>query len=180
MRNIEAKYRCRNLDPVRDRALALGAREAGVLAQRDLFFAAPEGRLKLREFGDGTGELIAYRRADAAEARESDYRIARTDNPGALASALEHAFGVVGEVRKRRNLLLYRHTRIHLDRVEHLGTFVELETVVTDQSDAEAHAELALVAGALGLRNEDRVSVAYVDLLQQGIGGDGGEVDPVA
>jgi predicted adenylyl cyclase CyaB len=68
-------------------------------------------------------------------------------------------------VAKRRTLYLYERTRIHLDRVADLGDFVELETVVTDQPEAAAHAELAHVATALALRPEDAVSAAYVDLL---------------
>jgi predicted adenylyl cyclase CyaB len=68
-------------------------------------------------------------------------------------------------VRKRRRLLLLEHTRIHLDEVEGLGSFVELETVLSGQSEAEAHRELERIAAALGLDPEARVSAAYIDLL---------------
>jgi predicted adenylyl cyclase CyaB len=69
-------------------------------------------------------------------------------------------------VRKTRRLYLHRATRIHLDEVDGLGTFVELETVITDQSDREGQAELDEIATALGLRVEDRVAVPYVELLR--------------
>jgi predicted adenylyl cyclase CyaB len=70
-----------------------------------------------------------------------------------------------GAVRKRRHLFLYRHTRIHLDEVEGLGPFVELETVMCGQPESEAHAELQHVAAALALKPDDAVPRPYVELL---------------
>jgi predicted adenylyl cyclase CyaB len=165
MRNLELKCRCADLEAAGRRAARLGARDAGTLRQEDCFFAAPHARLKLRLTGDGSGELIAYRRPDRPDAAASDYRIYRTGEPEALRETLAEALGEAGVVRKRRRLFLYRQTRIHLDRVEGLGDFVELETVLAGQSEEEALAELERVAAALELRPEDRVAEAYVDLL---------------
>ena len=167
MRNWELKCRCGDLEAVRGRALALGARDVGVLEQTDTFFPAPEGRLKLREFGEGAGELIAYRRADGTEARGSDYLLCQVSEPERLREALAFALGTRVVVRKRRRLLLWRHTRIHLDDVEGLGSFVELETVMSGQTDAAARAELEEAAAALGLDACEPVSGAYVDLLER-------------
>ncbi len=166
-RNIEIKTRCADLAPARRKAEALGARDAGVLHQRDTFFRAAQGaRLKLRDFGDGRAELISYRRPDTPQARSSEYFVCPVAEPAALAAALGHVLDTVGVVTKRRHLFLYRHTRIHLDDVEGLGSFIELETVLSGQSDAEAHAELQQVAVALGLRPEDAVAEPYVELLR--------------
>ena len=166
-RNIEIKARCRDLEAAAARAIALGARDAGVLQQRDTFFATTRGRLKLREFGDGRAELISYERPDVAAARASDYVIAPLEDPAAaraVRAALERALGVVRVVVKTRRLFLHASTRIHLDTVEGLGTFVELETVIGAQSDDEAHAELRALATALGIRDDDRVAVPYTEL----------------
>jgi predicted adenylyl cyclase CyaB len=171
MRNWELKCRCGDLEGVRSRAFALGARDVGVLEQVDTFFPAPEGRVKLREFGEGGGELIAYRRPDGTEARGSDYLLYQVPEPERLREVLAFALGTRAVVRKRRRLLLWRHTRIHLDQVEGLGAFVELETVMTGQTDAEARAELEQVAAALGLDACELVSQAYVDLLEEQQGG---------
>ena len=163
-RNIEIKCRCADLEAVRKRAESLGARDAGVLVQVDTFFAAPEARLKLRDFGDGRAELISYRRADKPDARASDYVIVPVAAPDPLARALGMALGAIGIVRKRRHLFVYAHTRIHLDDVEGVGTFVELETVLTDIGDSEGHRELHEVAAALGLHPDDHVAQPYVEL----------------
>ncbi len=176
-RNIELKCRCRDLDDVRRRALAIGAREAGLLEQRDTFFAGPRARLKLRELGSGRAELISYRRPDQAGARASAYFVAPVEHADELAAVLEQALGSVGVVVKRRTLLLVRSTRIHLDVVERLGTFVELETVVSGQPDAEAERELAEIASALGLDAAERVPVPYLELLRgdgEAAGGEAG------
>lgn len=167
MRNIEAKYRCADLDGVRRRAEGLGARDAGGLRQTDHYFEAPHGRLKLRVFDSGAAELIGYTRADAAAARSSDYFVYRTARPDELAAVLRHSPGSRGVVRKTRSLLLWKSTRIHLDDVEGLGTFVELETGVGEQGDDAARAELDHVATALHLDAGSIVAVAYVDLLGQ-------------
>jgi len=165
MRNLELKCRCPNLEAARERAERLGARDAGLLRQEDTFFPAPLARLKLRDPGEGPGELIVYHRPDETGIRGSDYLIYPAADPQSLACVLREALGEVGRVVKRRRLLLYQHTRIHLDEVEGLGTFVELETVITDQPEEAARAELERVAAALELENAEPVAEAYVDLL---------------
>lgn len=167
-RNVELKRRCPDLEAVRRAAVALGARDMGILRQRDTFFNAPGARLKLRDFGDGRAELISYRRPDTADARGSDYRICAVADPAALVGALSDALGVCGVVQKTRHLFLHGHTRIHLDAVEGLGTFVELETVLSGLSDSEGHLELQQVAAALALGPLEPVPRAYVDLLRRG------------
>jgi homotetrameric cytidine deaminase len=129
-RNIELK--ARDPQPARtlELALALGAEDRGEIAQRDTYFAGARGRLKLREQEPGDDELIQYRRSDAREARESDYRRVPVAEAAALREALHEAYGTLVVVDKRRRLLLTDNVRIHLDEVEGLGSFVELEGVL--------------------------------------------------
>src|SRR5262249_10395833 len=105
---------------------------------------------------------------DDPAARASDYVIASVSDPEALREALARALGVRAVVAKRRALFLWRHTRIHLDDVEGLGAFLELETVITDQSEADARAEIAEASAALSIGDEDRLACSYVDLVQVG------------
>jgi predicted adenylyl cyclase CyaB len=139
-----------------------------VLEQEDTFFSVPEGRLKLRVFPDGKGELIAYRRPDAVGPKTSEYFVYRTPHPEPLADLLTRALGVRGVVRKRRLLYLAGPTRIHLDEVEGLGAFLELEVVLADgQPEAEGEAIARRLLAELGVCDEDRVAAAYVDLLEE-------------
>jgi homotetrameric cytidine deaminase len=152
-RNIEVKA----LDPDPERSLAvcrgLGAEDRGVIRQRDTYFRAREGRLKLREEEPGGATLVQYERPDAAAARESRYRLVPVAEPDALREALAAALGTLVVVAKARHLLLWEGVRIHLDRVEGLGSFVELEGVAPPESDLSAeHERVARLSEALGIR----------------------------
>jgi homotetrameric cytidine deaminase len=140
-RNIELK--AIDPDPARSLALAreLGAEDRGVLRQRDTYFRTRAGRLKLREEEPGGATLIHYDRPDAAEARESRYRLTRIDDPEPLRASLEAALGTLVVVEKERHLLLWEGVRIHLDTVPGLGSFVELEGVAAADGDMAAERE---------------------------------------
>lgn len=166
-RNVEIKARIRDMNDVRRHAAALSDAPAVVLEQEDTFFNVPDGRLKMRVFPDGKGELIAYQRPDAVGPKTSEYLVYRTPHPEPLAGLLERALGVRGVVCKRRTLYLVGPTRIHLDEVEGLGAFLELEVVLYDgQPEAEGEAIARRLLADLGVGDEDRVAAAYIDLLE--------------
>jgi len=165
-RNIEIKARVADLADLESRAAALGAHGPVDIMQDDTFFACPAGRLKLRELAPGRGELIHYDRPDQGGPKLSRYVIAPTSDPAALREALARAWGVTGRVRKHRRLYLAGRTRIHLDRVEDLGDFLELEVVLAADEDlASGEAEARRIMDALGIAEADLVEGAYVDLL---------------
>src|SRR3954454_7598900 len=140
-RNVELKARDPEPERSLERARALGAEDRGELRQRDTYFFTSRGRLKLREQDPGGAELIAYERADEAAARESRYRIAPVADPAAVREALDAALGTTVAGGKRRRLRVWEDVRIHLDTVEGLGAFVELEGVAAEGSDLSADAD---------------------------------------
>ena len=167
-RNVEIKARVASIDALLTRARALAQCDAELIAQDDTFFRVPHGRLKLREFADGSAELIHYQRADTVDAKLSDYRRVPAPDAAALREALERALGLRGRVRKRRWLLLAGQTRIHLDRVEGLGEFMELEVVLRDdQTEADGARIANQLMHELGLERAERIAGAYLDLLAE-------------
>lgn len=166
-RNIEIKARIASVDALLPRAQALaGGAEPQLITQDDSFFDVPQGRLKLRQFADGSAELIHYHRADTAESKASDYVRVPAPDPAALREALARACGLQGRVRKQRWLLLVGQTRIHLDRVQGLGDFMELEVVLRpEQTDEEGAATAEALMQALGLTHAERLAGSYLDLL---------------
>ncbi len=169
-RNIEIKARLDDIDTLLPRARAVAGGEPERIAQDDTFFRVPQGRLKLRELADGSAELIHYHRPDTAEAKASDYVRVPAPDPAALREALARGCGVLGRVRKQRLLLLVNEagfsTRIHLDRVQDLGDFMELEVVLqAGQTDAEGSAVAEALMATLGLAAAPRLAVSYLDLL---------------
>ena len=164
--NIELKARCADLDAARAAAVSLGAEPQGVERQTDTFFVTSRGRLKLRESDRRGATLIPYLRPDARSAKQSDYLVLPLDDPTLAKRLFGHALGIAGVVRKRRELLLLDNVRIHLDRVEGLGTFIEFEAVLSPDTTSEAeHGKLRQLMGSFGIRDEDLQSQAYIDLL---------------
>jgi adenylate cyclase class IV len=165
-RNIEIKARIDRIAALLPRAAALASDGPFEIEQDDTFFRCAAGRLKLRDFLDGTGELIFYRRSDSAGPKESFYVRSLTSTPAALRESLSLAYGQAGRVVKHRTLFLVGRTRVHLDRVEGLGEFVELEVVLGDREPPaagidEAHAIMV----RLGIEPGQLVEGAYVDLM---------------
>jgi predicted adenylyl cyclase CyaB len=168
-RNVELKSRCADLAAARDAALRLGAAGAGVLEQTDTYFHCANGRLKLRETVGRRADLIAYARPDHADARTGAYDLIPIEDPGPLKRGLAMTLGVRIVVIKRRELLLWHNVRIHLDRVEGLGTFVEFEAVISEGEDeATGYQRVATLAEALQLREDDRIATSYANLMEAG------------
>ena len=163
---MEIKARVRDRVELERAAGALADGPPELLVQEDTFFECASGRLKLRRFADGSGELIFYQRPDGDGPRESRFAKAPVADPGAMCELLSAALGGVGTVRKRRTLYRCGQTRIHLDEVEGLGHFLELEVVLADgQGVADGEAIAADLMERLGITDGDLVAVAYVDLL---------------
>lgn len=167
-RNVEIKACVPDLAAVRQTASALASAPAERMTQTDTFFVVPTGRLKVREFSDGSGELIAYERANESGPRESVYTVARCQNARALSEALGHVLPVRGVVTKHREVLIIGRTRVHLDEVEHLGAFLELEVVLRDDEPVQTgEREARDLMAALGIPGAALVPDAYIDLLER-------------
>lgn len=165
-RNVEIKAHVADLPGLERRAAELADSGPESIYQDDTFFACPGGRLKLRDFGNGRGELIFYQRADESGPKPSYYRIAPTTDPDSLRQVLLEAYGSPGRVIKHRTLYLAGRTRIHLDRVEGLGDFMELEVVLTeDETPDQGRAEARRLMTDLGITADALLEGAYLDLI---------------
>jgi adenylate cyclase len=197
--NIEIKARVRDFEGACAAAEELSDTPCEIIEQEDTFFPVPQGRLKLRTLAPDSGQLIYYERPDTSGPKASHYIIAATPEPHDLETLLAAALGVRGVVRKTRRLYLVGPTRIHLDRVEGLGAFLELEVVLeppdatapdatgpriensgrkspdfndspigdATAKDIDGEAVAADLMQKLGVREEDLVDVAYIDLLER-------------
>jgi predicted adenylyl cyclase CyaB len=165
--NIEIKARVKNFDKLRESVEKISDSPGIPIPQEDTFFNVAQGRLKLRILAPDEGQLIFYKRLDRSGPKRSDYLIATTSNPQALKDVLAACYGIRGMVRKQRLLYLIGNTRIHLDQVEGLGTFIELEVVLTpNQNDKEGQAIANEWMTKLGIHEKSLVQEAYIDLLE--------------
>ncbi len=144
----------------------MSGNEPEILHQIDVFFHSTDARLKLRILEPDQGELIRYQRANLAEVRPSRYVIARTPDPAILLDILTKTLGQAGTVKKTRRLYLAGQTRVHIDAVEELGDFLELEVVLRPgQSEAEARQIALNLLARFNIEPSQLLADAYVDLL---------------
>lgn len=166
--NIEIKARARDFEDIQSRAEGLSDTPVQVIPQEDIFFNVERGRMKLRILAPDQGQLIFYTRPDQEGPKRSDYHITFSSDPVNLKRVLELAYGIRGVVRKTRYLYLVGQTRVHLDDVEGLGRFMELEVVLEEgQSDAEGQKVAEDLMSALGVERGDLIDGAYMDLLEK-------------
>jgi predicted adenylyl cyclase CyaB len=165
--NIEIKARVRDFAEIQRRAESISDAPVRVIPQEDTFFHAEKGRLKLRQLASDQGQLIYYARPNQEGPKRSEYHIFHTSDPANLKRVLALAYGIRGVIRKTRYLYLVGQTRVHLDDVEGLGHFMELEVVMQEeQSDAEGQAIAEELMARLGVEKTDLLEGAYMDLLE--------------
>jgi len=165
--NIEIKARVADPDRFHRIAATLTDQPPVVLWQVDTFYSVAHGWLKLRTFAPLEGELIGYVREPGREPRSSHYHISPTSDPEGLHRVLSAILPVRGVVRKVRTLYRVGQTRIHIDQVEDLGDFLELEVVLTEgQSKAEGQAIAQHLMASFEVAAESLLSGTYLELFE--------------
>ncbi|CCD70532.1 CYTH domain-containing protein [Caenorhabditis elegans] len=171
-RNVEIKAKVQNLDETVRRAVEISGKQPTILKQHDIFYESPNGRLKMRsveENGVAHTELIWYDRSDVAGPKLSNFN--KFDVPSevldALKLSLQSSMGVKGEVKKTRTLVLHGQTRIHIDRVDGLGDFMELEVCLSPEETPEHGEKIAHeIRELLAVPETDLLTGAYMDMLK--------------
>ncbi|HMO38908.1 MAG TPA: class IV adenylate cyclase [Saprospiraceae bacterium] len=169
--NIEIKAHCANPADARQRLLAAGARFIGEDHQVDTYFKVGQGRLKLRE-GNIENALIHYQRQNEAGPKKSDVRLYASQPESSLKAVLTAALGILTIVDKRRAIFFIENVKFHVDEVENLGSFVEIEAIGT-HSHADEHelaAQCQHYMELLRIRPEDLIEHSYSDLLLKAVG----------
>ena len=131
--NLELKSRIENHEAIKQKLENIGSTFEKVLHQKDIYYRVDSGLLKLR-IENGNYSLIKYNREEKEADRWSNYYFVNIEGKE-TETLFSSLFSIETEVIKRRELFLYKDTRIHLDTVEKLGKFIELETVVHDSTE---------------------------------------------
>lgn len=164
--SVEIKAKVKDKHGLTNKARELSGQEGQLLEQEDTFFGCNNGRLKLRNLKGAPSELIFYQRPDQAGPKLSQYFKTEVPDPDSLKQVLALALGVRGVVKKTRYLYMIGQTRVHVDQVEKLGDFMELEVNLHDgQSPEEGQAIAHDLMQKLGVKEEDLLTCAYMDLL---------------
>ena len=165
--NVEIKIAIPSVESIRPRVVDFTCDPGVLIRQEDTYFKCSCGRLKLRIFEENDGELIYYRRPDIDGFRTSSYVRYSVRDVFELKSGIEESNGSVGVVRKERLLHMSGRTRIHLDRVEGLGDFLELEVVLRpNEPHNSGEKEAVEILDELQVGNYKQIGVSYYDLIQ--------------
>lgn len=165
MRNLEAKFKLNDFEQAQGRAEAIGYRFKATLTQRDTFFRVAAGKLKLREEQSGA-RLIYYGREESRHLKLSTYEIVAIAEPEKFRLMMTQALGTIATVNKSRILMMRDNVRLHLDRVEGLGEYGEIEAVLADTDDVE-HSRPAVdeILSTLGIERDNLIEKSYFEML---------------
>lgn len=181
--NVEIKARCRRPAHVRDVLKRNGAVFKGVDHQVDTYYNVIAGRLKLRE-GLIENALIYYTRPDQTAPKTSNVLLYTVRPDPTLKAILRSALGVYVEVVKKREIYFIDNVKFHVDAVDGLGSFVEIEAIAsveTSSSDLtttvrsrtyggevveELHRQCDEYIDLLGIKKDDLLSFSYSDMLR--------------
>ncbi|XP_055912426.1 uncharacterized protein LOC129946317 [Eupeodes corollae] len=167
-RNIEIKARVGSDSEFEAKvniAKKLTSSEGELLVQKDVFFNSQTGRLKLRFTENAKAMLVYYERPDVAGPKLSKFNIITVEEPEVLEKMLTASNGAKGVLKKHRYLFIYKNTRIHMDKVEDLGNFMEFEVCLNpEQTIEEGQAFAEELMKIFEIKNEDLMTGAYFDV----------------
>jgi len=164
--NVEIKARCNNQDAIRKYLKEHDADFKGVDHQIDTYFNVSNGRLKLRE-GEIENFLVHYERSDQVGPKQSKVTLYNSQPGSMLKEALAKALGVLVVVDKKREIYFIENVKFHVDNVQDLGTFMEIEAIDKDGSIGQdkLNEQCQQYLSEMGIRGQDLIPVSYSDLL---------------
>lgn len=166
--NIEFKARIESIESCAPIAERLSGAPPELLEQTDTYFTVGRGRLKLRQSPQLFDELIFYHRETDASARGCHYYRQRLETPDAALTLLAKTCGIDAIVKKRRFLYLVEKTRVHLDHVEGLGSFLEFEAVLDCEWDETiGHEKVDLLRKDFAIDHNQLIGKSYRELVME-------------
>jgi predicted adenylyl cyclase CyaB len=164
--NVEIKAKCRDHDFVRKILRSKSADFKGMDHQVDTYFKVNSGRLKLRE-GNIENFLIYYDRENKEGPKESKIILFKSDPSSTLKEILVNANGILVVVDKKREIYFIENVKFHIDIVQDLGSFIEIEAIDKDGSlgKDKLYSQCQEYMKLLGISDSDLISVSYSDLM---------------
>lgn len=164
--NVEIKARTSNAAFIREYLQKKGADFKGTDVQTDTYFKVPAGRLKLRQ-GKIENNLIYYDRPNQEGPKQSDFMLTAVQDGEALKAMLQKALGVKVAVTKTREIYYIDNIKFHIDELEGLGSFVEIEAgnKLANVSVEKLHEQCRFYMEEFGIREEDLLSNSYSDMV---------------
>ena len=166
--NVEIKARCSDPASIRTYLLTNGAEFKGTDIQKDTYFNVPYGRLKLRE-GNIENNLIYYNRSNQAGPKTSQFHLIKIEDAKQLKEVLSKSCGIKMIVVKVREIYYINNVKFHIDDVQELGSFVEVEAgnILADKTETELLEQCNYYLKEFRIKEEDLVAASYSDMLMK-------------
>jgi adenylate cyclase, class 2 len=166
--NFEFKAKVDNLEKYESKLLTLNPVYQGPDNQTDTYFNVAKGRLKLRE-GNIENSLINYDRENIRGSKQSEIILYRHEPSVALKEILARQLGLKTVVRKQRKIYFVDNVKIHFDRVEYLGTFIEVEAISSNGKFTveELKKQCNRFFDFFELSQSDLIDKSYSDMLME-------------
>ena len=164
--NIEIKSKQKDIDSIRNILVQHNAEFKGIDNQIDTYYIVNSGRLKLRE-GNIENSLIYYQRKDQHGPKQSDVVLYRTEPNSSLKEILEKSLNILVKVKKRREIYFIENVKFHLDNVDKLGHFIEIEAINNYQYNSKEKLlkQCEYYIELFNIDQNDLISESYSDML---------------
>ncbi len=168
MKNVEIKARCNNPQGIEKILKDIGADYKGLDIQIDTYFNVTNGRLKLRE-GNIENSLIFYDRPNQKGPKQSSFNLYKSQDLDKLKPLLINSLEILVQVKKERKIFFHNYVKFHIDKVEGLGSFVEIESgdVEIERTIEELRNLCDYYIELLGIKQEDMQEISYSDMLMK-------------
>ncbi|PID57951.1 MAG: adenylate cyclase [Ignavibacteriae bacterium] len=164
--NIEIKAKSDNHSEIRELIKSRNVINKGIDHQIDTYFNVQQGRLKLRE-GNIENYLIHYIREDKEGPKESEIILFKSEPGATLKEILSKSIGILTVVDKKREIYFIENVKFHIDTVQNLGTFIEIEAIDKDGTIGKSKLlkQCEFYLELFGISKDDLISVSYSDLI---------------
>lgn len=166
--NVEIKAKCPDQERIRKVLAENNATTKGTDHQIDTYFSVPNGRLKLRE-GNIENALIHYQRTNQEGPKQSEVTLFECANGPALKAVLGKALPILAIVDKKREIYFIGNIKFHIDNVEGLGTFVEIEAIDIDGilGKDKLHEQCTYYLDLFQITESDLIAESYSDMVMK-------------
>ena len=166
MKNLEFKIQINDIKEYQTKLLTLYPIFLGIELQTDTYFNVANGRLKLRE-SNSKSTLINYYREESANTKIADIMLYKHKPSVTLKKILSEQLGIKVIVNKKRIKYSINNAVFHLDLVEDLGAFLEVEVTEGESSLSieKMQMEIDKYLHFFDVKNEQLIKASYSDLL---------------
>lgn len=174
MREIELKFKIENIERILTFLEKQGCEISPMNYQYDTIYVkdlnhveSTEGSIWLRVRKTNDKIELNYKKQSAKkmESEEIEFEVSSYEKANSFLKAL--GFQEWVQVNKKRRYTKYQDYNICIDEVERLGTFMEIELLIEDQTNEDYEEKILNVAKEMGIDILNRINSHYDTMISE-------------